>query len=97
MRINCAHDDMNAWAGMVANLQRANDELRRECHVEMDLTGPKLRTGSIDPNSQIVKWRPERDIRGWVTAPAQIWLTPIESPEPPPSLVGGCLRVRRAC
>ena len=93
MRINCAHDDMNAWAGMVANLQRANDELRRECRVEMDLTGPKLRTGSIDPNSQIVKWRPERDIRGWVTTPAQIWLTPIESPEPPPSFVGGCLRV----
>ncbi len=27
MRINCAHDDMNAWAGMVANLERANDEL----------------------------------------------------------------------
>lgn len=93
MRINCAHDDVNAWTGMVANLQRANDELQRECRVEMDLTGPKLRTGSVDPNSQIVKWRPERDVRGQVTAPAQIWLTPIESPEQPPSLVSGCLRV----
>ena len=96
MRINCAHDDGNAWTGMVANLQRANEELQRECRVEMDLTGPKLRTGSIDPNSQILKWRPERDIRGQVTAPAQIWLTPIESPEPPPGVVYGCLRISAA-
>jgi pyruvate kinase len=57
MRINCAHDDINAWTDMVANLQRAKQELRRECRVEIDLTGPKLRTGSIEPNSQIVKWR----------------------------------------
>jgi pyruvate kinase len=93
MRINCAHDDVTAWTGMVANLQRANDELQRECRVEMDLTGPKLRTGLIDPNSQIVKWRPERDVRGHVTSPAHIWLTPMQNPEQQPSLVSGCLRV----
>jgi pyruvate kinase len=93
MRVNCAHDDLNAWRGMVANLQRATKECGRECRVEMDLTGPKLRTGSIDPSSQIVKWRPERDISGRMTAPAQVWLTPMEKPEPPRSPVGGCLRV----
>jgi pyruvate kinase len=32
-------------------------------------------------------------MRGQVTAPAQVWLTPIENPEPPASLVCGCLRV----
>lgn len=96
MRINCAHDDIDAWAGMVANLQRANQELGRTCRVVMDLTGPKLRTGSIDPASQIVKWRPQRDIDGRVTAPAQVWLTPMESPEPPQGLVGGCLWVPAA-
>jgi pyruvate kinase len=93
MRINCAHDDLNAWRGMVANLKRAIRECGRECRVEMDLTGPKLRTGSIDPSSQIVKWRPERDISGHATAPARIWVTPTENPEPPRSLVDGCLRV----
>jgi pyruvate kinase len=56
MRINCAHDDSNAWGRMVAHLQRAKQELGRECRVEMDLTGPKLRTGSIDPRTQVVKW-----------------------------------------
>jgi len=93
MRINCAHDGIDAWAGMVANLQRAKQELGRACRLEMDLTGPKLRTGPIDPASQIVKWRPQRDIDGHVTTPAQVWLTPTESPEPPRGLVGGCLCV----
>ena len=58
MRINCAHDDKSAWSGMLANLQEAKEELGRDCRVVMDLTGPKLRTGSIDPASQILKWRP---------------------------------------
>jgi hypothetical protein len=31
MRINCAHDD-GAWSNMVANLQRAKEELGREHH-----------------------------------------------------------------
>lgn len=29
MRINCAHDDSNAWGCMVAHLQRAKQELGR--------------------------------------------------------------------
>ena len=93
MRINCAHDDEHAWAGMVANLRRAKQELRRECRVEMDLTGPKLRTGPIDLNSQIVKWRPQRDLCGHVTEPAQVWFTPAESPEAPCNLVSATLHV----
>ncbi|HVO22500.1 MAG TPA: pyruvate kinase [Candidatus Margulisiibacteriota bacterium] len=96
MRINCAHDDIDAWTGMVANLRRAEQELGRACRVEMDLTGPKLRTGSIDPASQIVKWRPQRDLDGHVTAPAHVWLTPMESPEPPHGVVGACLCVPAA-
>jgi pyruvate kinase len=93
MRINCAHDDARAWAGMVANLRRARKELRKECRVEIDLAGPKLRTGPIDPNSQIVKWRPQRDLRGEVTAPALVWLTPVEDQERPRDPVGGYLRL----
>jgi pyruvate kinase len=93
MRINCAHDDMRAWSGMVANLRRAKQELRRECRVEMDLTGPKLRTGSIDPRTQIVKWRPQRGTRGEILVPAHVWLTPIDIPEVAPAEASGSLRI----
>ncbi len=93
VRINCAHDDAEAWAGMVANLQRAKEDLGKECHIEMDLAGPKLRTGPIDPSSQIVKWKPQRNRDGRVQAPAQVWLTPEHQPEAPPGPADGCLRL----
>ena len=91
MRINCAHDDAAAWSAMIANLRRAKQEQGRECRVEMDLAGPKLRTGSIDPKTQIMKWRPKRDVRGEVLTTAQVWLTPMENPEPAPAEAGGCV------
>jgi pyruvate kinase len=93
MRINCAHDGAEAWSAMIANLKRAEQEMGIECRVEMDLAGPKLRTGSIDPKTQVVKWRPQRDLCGHVITPAQVWLTPIENPESVPGEAGGCLRV----
>jgi pyruvate kinase len=93
MRINCAHDDAEAWSAMIANLQRAKQELGKECRVEMDLAGPKLRSGSIDPKTQILKWRPQRDLFGQVVMPAQVWLTPVDNPEPAPVEASGYLRV----
>jgi pyruvate kinase len=93
MRINCAHDDAEAWSAMIANLQRAKQELGKECRIEMDLAGPKLRTGPIDPTTQVVKWRPQRDMRGQVVTPAQVWLTPMDNPEPAPGEAGGELRI----
>ena len=92
MRINCAHDNAEAWTAMIANLQRAKRELGKECRVEMDLAGPKPRTGSINPKTQVVKWRPQRDSRGQVLVAEQVWLTPTENPEPAPEEAGGCLR-----
>jgi pyruvate kinase len=53
MRINCAHDDANAWIRMLDNLRRARQELGKDCHIFMDLTGPKLRTGPIESSPQI--------------------------------------------
>ena len=93
MRVNCAHDDAEAWSGMIANLQRAKKDLGRECRIEIDLAGPKLRTGSIHPKTQIVKWRPQRDLRGEVVTRAQVWLTPMENPELAPGEADGCLCV----
>ena len=48
MRVNCAHDGEAEWAGMIANLRRAQRTLGRRCRVQMDLGGPKLRTGPIE-------------------------------------------------
>jgi pyruvate kinase len=53
MRINCAHDDADAWTRMLDNLQRARQELGKDCPIFMDLTGPKIRTGPIEPSPQI--------------------------------------------
>ena len=84
MRINCAHDDAAIWSRIADQLERAKRELGRPCRLLMDLGGPKLRTGDIEPGARVLKWRPTRDSLGRVVAPARIWLTPGEAPEPPP-------------
>jgi len=93
MRINCAHDHEDAWAAMVEYLRRAQTEHNRDCRVIMDLPGPKLRTGPIEPMPGVVKWKPRRDRYGKVTAPARIWLTPLEHPEPACVRTDACLTV----
>jgi pyruvate kinase len=94
MRINCAHDDARAWGRMVAHLRRARQELGKPCRILMDLAGPKLRTGSMEPGPRVLKWRPRRDDYGRVTAPARIWLVPEDHPEPPPAAADASLPVR---
>ncbi|MDZ7595458.1 MAG: pyruvate kinase [Thiobacillus sp.] len=96
MRINCAHDDAAAWARMIAHLRQAEQSLGRSCRVVMDLAGPKLRTGPLEPGPAVVRIRPSRDGYGRVTAPARVWLTAEESPQPPPSAASACLPVPSA-
>ena len=93
MRINCAHDDRNAWASMVAHLRRAEQEIGRPCRVLMDVAGPKLRTGPIAVETQVLKWSPQRDLFGRVIKPAHVWMTPLDDPEEPPVPVDGTLRL----
>ena len=76
MRINCAHDTPEIWAGMVENLERARRELGRPCRILMDIAGPKLRTGAVEPGPQVIVWHPRRDSLGRVAKPARIWLAP---------------------
>ncbi|MDO8810982.1 MAG: pyruvate kinase [Gallionella sp.] len=73
-RINCAHDDPEIWARMIGQINLARRETGKPCRILMDLGGPKLRTGEIAPGPAVLKWRPQRDIFGKVTAPARIWL-----------------------
>lgn len=44
VRINCAHDDAETWAAMIAHVRRVSRELGRQIRINMDLGGPKVRT-----------------------------------------------------
>ena len=46
-RINCSHDDADAWRAMAANVRRAAADCGRHCRVSMDLGGPRARTGKV--------------------------------------------------
>jgi pyruvate kinase len=61
---------------MAAHLERARRELDLPCRIFMDLAGPKLRTGNMEPGPQVVAWHPRRDSFGRVTDPARILLAP---------------------
>jgi pyruvate kinase len=96
MRINCAHDGPDAWTGMVENLRRAREELGRPCAVLMDLPGPRVRTGEVQPGPRVVKIRPQRDELGRVLGPARVWLTAAEAPVPPPAHAAAVLPLPQA-
>ncbi|MCA9021485.1 MAG: hypothetical protein KDA74_15155 [Planctomycetaceae bacterium] len=96
MRINCAHDDPAAWSQMIAHLKRAELSLGKTCRVVMDLAGPKLRTGPLEPGPAVAKVRPRRDVFGKVIAPARIWLYPSDQPAAPPAPADACLPVDEA-
>jgi pyruvate kinase len=93
MRINCAHDDVPAWQGMIDNLRRAEREAQRSCRLLMDLAGPKLRTGALKPGPAVLKLKPERDAYGRVLRPARIWLGAREADTPAPPAAAAAIRV----
>lgn len=82
MRINCAHDEASVWTRMIEHLRRAEQALGRSCRVVMDLAGPKLRTGPLEPGPSVVRVRPRRDVYGRVISPARGWLTAEAAPQP---------------
>ncbi len=93
MRINCAHDAPEIWGRMVNHLERARRELGVPCRILMDIAGPKLRTGPIEPGPQVVEWHPRRDSFGGVTEPARIWLSPAQPSHPAPAGADAALPV----
>ena len=95
-RINCAHDDEPSWARMIAHVRRATSGLGRACSVEMDLAGPKVRTGALVPAPAVVKVRPQRDAFGRVVGPGRVWLTPADRPVRAPSGIENELPVDRS-
>jgi pyruvate kinase len=83
-RINCAHDDAQAWRAMAHHVRDAAASAGKTCLVAMDLAGPKLRTGPLEPGPRVVKLRPRRNALGQVVIPARGWLTSTEEPMDPP-------------
>jgi len=81
-RINCAHDNPETWAKMIANIRKSGDKLAKSCKVMMDLGGPKLRTGTMLPGPEIIHIKPEKDVSGKVVNPAKIWIAPPNIPPP---------------
>jgi pyruvate kinase len=75
-RINCAHDDPEAWIAMASRVRAAAQSARRPVKVLMDLAGPKLRTGPIAPAPPVLKIKPQRDAYGAMVTPARLLLCP---------------------
>jgi pyruvate kinase len=90
-RINCAHDDPAVWAKMIARIRQSAQELGRTCRIAMDLAGPKLRTGAIEPGPAVLKIRPHRDAFGKVLAAACVRLYEHGSMHSPPGQTDHCL------
>ena len=79
-RINCAHDDADAWKAMARLVRRAAKAAQREVKVLMDLGGPKIRTGTLPVGPAVLKLRPARDELGFAIQPWRLRLTPTEMP-----------------
>jgi pyruvate kinase len=92
-RINCAHDDPDAWSAMIANLRSAEAAAGKTCRIMMDLAGPKLRTGPITEGPDVIKYRPRRDIYGRVIEPARLWLSADLISQPAPAAGDASLQV----
>jgi pyruvate kinase len=73
-RINGAHDSCVQWEQMADNVQKAAAEVGRSCLISVDLPGPKLRTGPLEPGPRVVRVRPGRDLRGVPVTPATVTL-----------------------
>nr|WP_245831427.1 pyruvate kinase [Mycobacterium terramassiliense] len=83
-RINCAHDDPQAWRAMAHHVREGAAAAGETCLVAMDLAGPKLRTGPLEPGPRVTKLRPRRNTLGQLVSPARAWLTSTEDPMHPP-------------
>jgi len=71
-RINCAHDDAKAWHSMAELVRRAAKATQRDVKILMDLGGPKIRTGAIQPGPRVLKLKPHRDDLGQAVSPSRL-------------------------
>jgi pyruvate kinase len=75
-RINCAHDDELVWAAMIRKVRDTCKDSDTDCKIIMDLAGPKVRTGDLEPGPRVFHIRPRRDPLGRIVAPRHIRFIP---------------------
>lgn len=81
-RINCAHDGPEDWRAMAVQVRKQAKKARRHVRVLMDLGGPKIRTGDIQPGPAVLKLKPSKDDFGHVFRPARLGLQVMGEREP---------------
>lgn len=81
-RINCAHDGPEEWRAMASQVRKLAKKARRQVKVLMDLGGPKIRTGDIQPGPAVLKLKPGKDDFGHVFRPARLGLQAMGEREP---------------
>ena len=82
-RVNCSHDSVVEWESMANRVRKASKRSGKAVKIAMDLGGPKLRTGSLQPGPQVVRLRPKRDLRGRVVAEPLVWISTRDNPKNP--------------
>jgi pyruvate kinase len=78
VRINCAHDNQQAWSDMVKNVRQKDEETGRRTRIIMDLSGPKIRTGDLRPGPRVFHIKPRRDPVGRIIAPRRVRFIPAD-------------------
>jgi pyruvate kinase len=69
-RINTAHDDPAIWQRMIEQVRA----VAPACRILMDLGGPKLRTGHLEPGPAVIRIKPQRDALGRTVTPGELLL-----------------------
>ena len=73
-RINCAHDREEDWIRMIAHIRQAEEVTGKKVKIAMDLAGPKIRTGSIEPGPEVIKIAVRKNQRGEVIEKKRVTL-----------------------
>jgi pyruvate kinase len=76
LRVNTAHEGPAEWLRLVTALRGASERAGRPCRVLVDLPGPKLRTGPMQPGAEVLRLKPTRDALGRTTASYRVTLAP---------------------
>jgi len=73
-RINCAHDDLPVWQGMIDNIRAVEKKTGSRLKIFMDLGGHKIRTGPVASGPAVMHLKVPRDEFGRRTGTARVVL-----------------------
>ena len=72
LRVNCAHGAADEWRKIVKVARQVSLKCKRELRIFMDLPGPKIRTGPMEPGPQVLKASPRRNALGQTIDPVSL-------------------------